>query len=295
MYPAPIEDYAAPRTVEEALRCRAGMGDGAAFIAGGLSLMQAMRARETAPRALIDLNGVEELRGIAKGPRTVTVRPMTRYRALAATTGLHGALMAITDAAATLGDRQVRNAGTIGGNLCWNDTASCMPAVCLCLDATLVLASPAKGERTLPVAAFLAGPRATALAHDELLVEIAFPAGPPDRAGSAYAKCAATADGPPIVGIAAAIEVDGDGRCTAARFSVGGTLPGAQAFDGVREILRGRRGTQKVFAEAAAAAAEAIETQSDRLAGAGYRRVLIRTLGRDVLATAHARATGAGP
>ena len=63
------------------------------------------------------------------------MRPLTRYRELAVTTALHGALQAIGDAAATVGDRQVRNAGTIGGSLCWNYVASCMPNVCLCLDA----------------------------------------------------------------------------------------------------------------------------------------------------------------
>ena len=151
MYPAPIEAYFAPKTIEEALGCLAEAGDGAMFIAGGMSLMQAMKARLLAPRALIDLNEVEELSGLAKGPRGVTVRPLTRYRELTATSALHGALQAIGDAAATVGDRQVRNAGTIGGSLCWNYVASCMPNVCLCLDATLVLASLEGGERTVSI------------------------------------------------------------------------------------------------------------------------------------------------
>ena len=104
MYPAPIEAYYAPRTIDEALACLAEAGDGAVFIAGGMSLMQAMKARLVTPCALIDLNEVEELRGLAKGPRGVTVRPMTRYRELAVTTALHGALQAIGDAATTVGD-----------------------------------------------------------------------------------------------------------------------------------------------------------------------------------------------
>ena len=292
MYPAPIEDYCAPRSVEEALASRARAGAGAAWIAGGTSLMQAMRARLIAPRALIDLNEVEALRGIAKSSRVVTVRPLTRYSELAATTALHGALQAISDAAATVGDRQVRNAGTIGGGLCWNDVASCMPAVCLCLDATLVLASLAGGERAVPVAEFLIGPNETALREDELLVEITFPAGRPHGTGSAYAKYGATADGAPIVGIAAQVEVDEAARCTAARFGVGGIRPTARRFEAIDELLRGRPGTAGTFAAAAAAAADAIETQTDHLAGAGYRKVLIRTLGRDVLAEAYARAAG---
>ena len=292
MYPAPIEAYFAPKTIEEALRHRADAGDDAAFIAGGMSLMQAMKARLMAPRTLIDLNEVEELRGLARGPRGVTVRPLTRYRELAQVSALRGALQAIGDAAATVGDRQVRNAGTIGGSLCWNYVASCMPNVCLCLDATLVLASLEGGERTVPIDAFLVGPLETALRDDELLIEINFPRFNDHGVGSAYRKIGATVDGLPIIGIAALIEVDEAGVCAHARFSVGGVLPTAQRFDGVRELLSGRRGTPEVFAEAARAAADAIETQTDHFAGARYRKVLIRSLGRDVLAEAHARAMG---
>ena len=292
MYPAPIEAYFAPKTIDEALACFAEAGDDAMFIAGGMSLMQAMKARLMTPRALIDLNEVEELSGLARGPRGVTVRPLTRYRELAATSALHGALQAIGDAAATVGDRQVRNAGTIGGSLCWNYVASCMPNVCLCLDATLVLASLEGGERHVPIDEFLIGPLETAQRDDELLIEIEFPPAPYVGVGSAYRKYGATVDGLPIVGIAAWIEVDEEGVCTDARFSVGGILPTARRFDGVSDVLCGRPATPVVFAEAASAAADAIETQTDTLASAHYRKVLIRTLGRDVLAEAHARATG---
>ena len=292
MYPAPIEAYFVPKTIEEALGCLAEAGEGAMFIAGGLSLMQAMRARLLAPRALIDLNEVEELRGLAKGPRGVTVRPLTHYRELTATSALHGALQAIGDAAATVGDRQVRNAGTIGGSLCWNYVASCMPNVCLCLDATLVLASLESGERTVSIDKFLVGPLETALRDDELLTEINFPSSKHYGVGSAYKKYGATVDGLPIIGIAALIEIDESGLCTDTRFSVGGILPTARRFDGVRALLCGQPGRQEAFAEAARAAADAIETQTDHLASAHYRKVLIRTLGRDVLAEAHARAMG---
>ena len=292
MYPAPIEAYFAPKTIDEALKCFAEAGDDVMFIAGGMSLMQAMKARLATPRALIDLNGVEELSGLAKGPRGVTVRPLTRYRELSVTTALHGALQAIGDAATTVGDRQVRNAGTIGGSLCWNYVASCMPNVCLCLDATLVLASLEGGERAVPIEEFLIGPLETARRDDEILIEINFPRTPPLGVGSAYRKYGGTVDGLPIIGIAASIEVDEAGVCTDARFGVGGILPTAQRFEGARDVLCGRPGTPEAFAEAASAAADAIETQSDHVASAHYRKVLIRTLGRDVLAEAHARATG---
>ena len=191
-----------------------------------------------------------------------------------------------------MGDRQVRNAGTIGGSLCWNYVASCMPNVCLCLDATLVLASLAEGERTVPIDEFLIGPLETARRDDELLVEINFSPLKLDCVGSAYKKYGGPVDGLPMIGVAALIEVDEAGICTDARFSVGGILPTARRFDGVRDILCGRPATPEAFAEAANAAADAVETQTDTLASAHYRKVLIRTLGREVLAEAHARATG---
>ena len=290
MYPAPIEAYYAPTTIDEALGYLAEAGDGAMFIAGGMSLMQAMKARLVTPRAIIDLNEVEELSGIAKGPQGVTVRPLTRYRELSATSALHGALQAIGDAAATVGDRQVRNAGTIGGSLCWNYVASCMPNACLCLGAALELASIEDGARTMPIDEFLIGPLETARRDDELLVAITFPPPGYRGVGSAYRKYGGTVDGLPIIGIAAAIELDEAGRCTDARFSVGGILPTAQRFTRIGELLRGRPGGRERFAEAAEAAADAIQTQTDHVAGADYRKVLIRTLGRDVLAEAHARA-----
>lgn len=295
MEPAPIEAFYAPKTIDEALGCLARAGDGAAFLAGGTSLVPAWSsangcARPAAPRAVIDLNAVEELSGLARGPRGLTVRPMTRCRALAATSGLHGALQAIGDAAAALGDRQLRNAATIGGGLCWNAVESCMPAVCLCLGATLVLASAAGGTRAVPIDAFLTGPRATARRDDELLVEIVFPPPKYRGVGSAYRKRGVTPDGPPVVGVAAAVEVDAAGRCTGAAFAVGGVAPTARRFGGIDVSLRDRPGDRATFAEAADAAADAIEAQSDAAASAARRKALIRTLGRDALAAAHARA-----
>lgn len=293
MEPAPIEAFYAPRTIDEALECLAEAG--AAFLAGGTSLMPARScvnegARPVAPRALIDLNEVEELSGLARGPRGLTVRPMTRCRALAATSGLHGALQAVGDAAAALGDRQLRNAATIGGGLCGNAVASCMPAVCLCLGATLVLASAAGGTRAVPIDAFLTGPGETARRDDELLVEIIFPPPKYRGVGSAYRKHSVTPGGPPVVGVAAAVEIDEAGRCTGARFTVGGIAPTAWRFNEIDDLLRSQPGGRAVFAEAAAAAADAIEAQSDAAASAAHRKALIRTLGRDALAAACARA-----
>ena len=120
-------------------------------------------------------------------------------------------------------------------------------------------------RRTVPIDEFLIGPLETARRDDELLVEINFPASKVHGVGSAYKKYGGTVDGLPIVGIAALIEVDEAGICSDARFSVGGILPTAQRFDGVGDALLGRPATPAAFAEAASAAADAIETQTDHL------------------------------
>ena len=142
MYPAPIESYERPATIAEALEAMANAGDGAVYLAGGTGVMPAVNARAVRPRAVIDLTAVEELDGLSKGPRGVTIRPLTRLRNLARSSALDGAHQAITDAAATIGDRQVRNAATVGGALFWHGDAACMATVALCLDTVLELRDP---------------------------------------------------------------------------------------------------------------------------------------------------------
>ncbi len=127
MYPAVIEDYVAPTTIDGALKALAEHGEGAHFIAGGQSLMQAVKARLIRPTCLVDLQHVAELRGIAVDGTGVRIGAMTRYREVAADGRLDGAYQALRDAASHVGDRQVRNRGTLGGSLCWNFIAACMP------------------------------------------------------------------------------------------------------------------------------------------------------------------------
>ncbi|MBT5674119.1 MAG: hypothetical protein HOJ07_00385, partial [Rhodospirillaceae bacterium] len=127
MYPAAIEDYVRPGTVSEALATlgKYEAGD-AIFMAGGQSAMQAVKTRLLRPRCVIDLQAVAELQGVSAGGDGVRIGPMTRYAALATEGSFNGAYQALNDAAARIGDRQVRNRGTIGGSLCWNYVAACL-------------------------------------------------------------------------------------------------------------------------------------------------------------------------
>jgi carbon-monoxide dehydrogenase medium subunit len=291
MYPAPIEEYVAPTTIEGALAQRRALGDGAVFIAGGMSLMQAVKARLIQPQALIDLGRIESLRGITAGDSSLTIGAMTRYADIGRSRVLFGGYGALADAASTVGDRQVRNCGTIGGSLCWNYLASCMPTAALCLDARLELAASNGTRRTIRIDEFLISPLETVRRDDELLVTIHL-ANPPPRSGSAYQKFGGNVDGLPIVGVAAYIALDAGGSCIDARFAVGGVLPRAQRFMGIKDRLVGKEPAEALLAEAADAAADVIETHDDHWASADYRRTLIRSIGRAVLALTAARATG---
>ena len=291
MYPAPIDEYVAPMTVDDALAQRRALGDDALFIAGGMSLMQAIKARLIQPRALIDLGRIDSLRGIVAGDSGIMIGAMTRYVDIARSRAALGGYGALSDAASTVGDRQVRNSGTIGGSLCWNYLASCTPTAVLCLEARLELTAPDGSKRVMPADEFLIGPLETARRDDELLIAIHLPH-PPPHSGSAYQKFGGNVDGLPVAGVAAYIALDADGRCIDARLAVGGVLPRAQQFGSIKQLLAGQVPNDALLAAAADAAAETIETHDDHWASADYRRTLIRSVGRTVLGLAAMRAAG---
>jgi carbon-monoxide dehydrogenase medium subunit len=289
MYPAPIAAYYPARTVGEALKALADCGEDAVFIAGGMSLMQAIKARLSRPSALVDLNGIDELKGITLDADGVRIGSMTRYRDIAKAAVLDGAYQALRDAASTIGDRQVRNSGTIGGSLCWNYVASCMPNVNLSLSAVLDLLSTHGEGRRVAIGEFLVGPLETARQENELLIAVHLPPAPP-AAGSAYKKYGGNVDGLPVIGVSAYVELDEGGSCANARIGVGGIMPCAQLFSGAADILDGSQGEAADLQRAADAASQAIETHDDHWASADYRKLLIRTLAVEVLRLAFDRA-----
>jgi aerobic carbon-monoxide dehydrogenase medium subunit len=289
MYPSEIQDYRRPRSVTEAVAAIADGAADASFIAGGQSLMQALKARLVEPRALVDLQEVAELKGVSFDG-AVRIGAMTRYVELAAERRLAPAYAALLDAAAHVGDRQVRNRGTIGGSVCWNYIAACMPAVALTLDATMNLAS-GSGERSLPAREFIGAPLETARKDDELLVSLQLPL-PPANAGSAYRKWSLVSDGLPVIGACVYVEVDGSGKCAKARVGFGGLATGPKRSPAAEAALVGCKVGDDEAISAAMAAAQELETQGDLWADPAYRSHLIRMLGADMASTALGRASG---
>jgi len=145
-------------------------GGDAKLLAGGQSLLAAMKLGLAAPEALVDLGGIAELRGITVADGAVRIGAMTTHAAVAASADVIKAIPALADLAGHIGDRQVRNRGTIGGSLANNDPAACYPAAVLGLGATIHTST-----RTIPADAFFKGLYETALADGEVITAVSFP------------------------------------------------------------------------------------------------------------------------
>ena len=290
MLPARIEEYVRPRTVVEALAAVARYDAGEAiFLAGGQSAMQAIKSRMLRPQCVVDLQDVSELKGVSSSNGALHIGAMTRYVEIARDERLSGAFAALRDAASHVGDRQVRNRGTIGGSVCWNYVAACTPTVVLALAGTMNLLAADGSKRSVAADDFLLGPLETARRDDEILLSVSWPA-PAPRAGSAYKKWGLITDALPVIGVAVLVTLDTSGKCSAARIALAGLADGAQRARLGEAKLIGSSGDQASIDLAMGAIADNADTHSDMSADADYRKQLIRIIGRDVALSAFARA-----
>lgn len=295
MFPAPIAAYFRPESIQGATRLLAdGDRGNAHVIAGGQSLMQAIKSRLISPDTLIDLQDVAELRGVQLDRNGLRIGAMTRYAELAADQRIPPAFAALRDAAGHVGDRQVRNRGTIGGSICWNYVAACLPPTCLGLGAVMELENAAGTRRMVKAESFLKGAFETDRAADELLVAVHL--GPPSaRTGSAYRKWGLVTDALPVVNICVSLELGTGGICTAARVALGARAEGpARALAAEAALAGASRGDRRAIDAALDAAADAADYQPELSADAPYKKVLLRKIGREAVATAFARAMGEG-
>jgi carbon-monoxide dehydrogenase medium subunit len=172
-------EYAKPGSVAEALELLAA-DDGARALAGGQTLLNVMKARAASPDMLVDLNGLEELRGIElAGDGTLTIGSMTTYTELVSSAEAK-ARPILGEVCATIADVQVRNRGTIGGNLCSNDPTNHLPPLMVAVGARMTIATASGGEREVPAEEFFLGVYLTAVGPGELLTRISIPAGKKD-------------------------------------------------------------------------------------------------------------------
>ncbi len=269
MYPANF-DYQEANTIAEAVSLLGAHG-GAKILAGGHSLIPAMKLRLSQPDTLIDIGSIAELRGIEKQHGRYRIGALTTHTMLASHKGVPRAL---SEAAGMIGDPQVRNRGTVGGNVAHADPASDLPTVFTALNATMHIAG-ADGQRTVAAARFFTGLFETALADNEVLVAVEV-AAESERTGSAYAKLFNPASRYAMVGAAAAVTLDLRGHCVAASVAVGGLTPCATAAPSVAAVLQGHKLTGERIAEAARAIDHDLgdDVSGDIHASADYRRAM---------------------
>ncbi len=287
MIPAPFE-YHRPSSVAEALQMLTRLPE-AKLLAGGHSLLPMMKLRLVSPGHVVDLGRIEALRFIRREGQTVVIGALATHWMIESSDVVRSAVPLLAETAGRIGDVQVRNVGTIGGSLAHADPAADYPAAILALDAQMVVQSP-RGRRTIPAGEFFRGLFSTALAADEILVEVRVPV-PSGRTGSAYVKFPHPASGFAVVGVAALITVDGQGRCADARVGVTGVGPAAYRPTAVEDRLKAAVLDEKTVGAAAAPAADGVDVNEDLFASAEYRAHLTRVLTRRAVLAAAQRAT----
>jgi len=278
-------DYSAPKTLEEALGL---LASGAKPLAGGMSLIPAMKLRLAVPEHLVDLGRVKELNYIRESGGTLSIGATSTHYDVESSALVRGKCPLLAETASHIGDVQVRNMGTIGGSTAHADPAADYPAALQSLEAKLVLKN-AKSERTVPIDEFLVDTFTTSLEPDEVIREVIVPVDA-EGTGTAYRKVAQKASGFAIVGIAVRIRKAGD-KISMARIGVTGLSNRAFRATHAEKALEGRRGAPAEIEAAAHLVAQGVEANSDIHASAEYRRHLAIVHAGRAIAVALARTT----
>ncbi|OXY88873.1 FAD binding domain-containing protein [Streptomyces diastatochromogenes] len=277
----PAFEYARPTSVDEAVSVLADAGEEAKVLAGGQSLLPLLRLRLAFPELVVDVGRIPELRGVREDGDTLVIGALTTHHDVIRDPLVRRHAGLLAEATATVADPAVRHRGTLGGSLAHADPAGDLPAVVLALDGEMVVAGPS-GRRTVPARDFFVDYLQSALAPDELLVEVRVPK--TDGWSYHYEKFHRVAQAWAIVGVAALVRRD-DGRIAEARIgltNMGSTPLRATAAE---EALAGADGLDAV-ARACEAAAEGTRPSQDLSASPEYREHLARVLTRRAVLTA---------
>jgi carbon-monoxide dehydrogenase medium subunit len=280
--------YHRPASVEEAIGLLASDEEVRA-LAGGHSLLPMMKLRLATPTALVDLSSIPGLDGIERDGDVLRVGALATHASVAASAVVREACPMLAEAAGGIGDRQVRNRGTIGGSVAHADPGADYPTVLRALEATIVVQGP-NGVRDVAAGDCFVGIFTTALTTGELVTEVRVPVTKPGM-GGAYAKHPHPASGYSVVGAAAVLTVEG-GSCTRARVIVGGAMPTPMRATAVEKALVGSAPTTEAIASAVEHVSEALDAPTgDTYASAEYRVHLATVLAKRALAAAADRAS----
>jgi carbon-monoxide dehydrogenase medium subunit len=286
MYPAQF-DYYTPGTVREALDLLARHKDDAKLLAGGHSLLPAMKFRLAQPKHLVDLRKISGLSGIKEDGGVLVIGAMTTHYAVESSAVVKSKCPVLAATAGQIGDPMVRNMGTIGGSLAHADPAADYPAVIIACGAEMVAEGP-KGKRTIKADDFFKGLLTTAVGPDEILTEVRVPACGP-KVGCAYMKFPHPASRFAVVGVAAVLTVDA-GKVTKASIGITGAGTRAMRAKGVEAGLVGKALDAATIQAAAEKAPDGVDVQADLQGSEDYKRHLLKVFARRAVEAAAAAA-----
>jgi len=287
MKPAPFK-YICATSLEHALSLKAQHGDEAKFLAGGQSLIPTMNFRLARPAVLIDINEIAGLAGIHITAGPTRVGPLTRYRALQRDAAFAGSFPLIAEALPHIAHPQIRNRGTIGGNLSHADPASELPAIALALGARFRLQA-AKQERWVEASNFFVGALTTDLKPDEMLVEIELPPAKP-RTGTSFMEIARRRGDFAIAGVAAMVTIGDRQECTEVRLTFCGVGETPVNASSAARSLIGYVATEAALRDISASVQTMIDPGGSVQATADYQRHIAGVLAERALQTAYQRA-----
>lgn len=271
-------EFLNPRSILEACQYLEQYGSSAKLIAGGTDLVVQMKGKLLAPNPLIDLQRVPELSGIQRNGRALRIGALVRHAELERSPLLQGGWAILGEAAHKIGSPQIRNLGTIGGNLSNASPAADTAPALLVLEGELTLAS-SRGQRRIPIDAFFEGPGMTVLQKDEILKEIWIPEAPLN-ARTAYLKLGRRKSlDLALVSVAVLLAVDPETKsCQEARVALGAVAPRPIRAKGTEQFLLGKTLEEGVIEEAGRKAREECSPISDIRAQAEYRREMVKVL-----------------
>ncbi|MCE2971139.1 MAG: xanthine dehydrogenase family protein subunit M [Burkholderiales bacterium] len=285
MIPPPF-DYHAPASVADALKLLTSLGDEAKLLAGGHSLLPMMKLRFAQPAHLIDLNKIAELQGIREDGGVIVIGAMTRENDLIDSPLLAAKVPLLPEVARQIADPQVRNRGTIGGDIAHGDPANDHPAVAIALDATFVLTGP-KGSREVKADAFYHGMYATELAADEILTAIRIKPFAPGT-GYAYTKLKRKTGDWTTAGAAVVMTMSA-GKVASVRIGLTNLGPAALRAREAEAALTGKAPDAAAIAAAAQAAMAICDPAEDLRGNRDYKLAMAGEMLRRALKQAAAR------
>ncbi len=277
----PDFEYFNPDSVEEACQLLLKYGSKAKAIAGGTDVLVKMKKELLAPEVIVGIGQLSQLKKIEYVPgKGVVIGSGVTHNEVQNSKVLQEKYLSVSEAAHQMANNQVRNLGTIGGNISNAVPSADMPPILIALDTTAKIVG-AKGERTLPLEDVFAGPNETVLEHDELITEFVIPDG--SFTGSTYMKFGLRASGAlAVVGVAASVQME-DGVIKDARIVLGAVSPVPVRAKKAEDFLKGKPAGEEIFAEAGVIASGECKPISDIRASAEYRKDMVRVFTKRAL------------